>query len=149
MTDEAQIAAIAGACGYPKQEKRWLVPVGRGVCETAMHGFKSREEAVAWTVTASVMDPEEPQEYLEKIPAPDYLHSLDAMHEAWKTLDHAQQYKMAQELFKVVDNESDNGEMSMSNVADPIDVLNLVGNATARQRAEAFLRTLGLWQEAT
>lgn len=78
---------------------------------------------------------------------PHYPTDLNAMHGAWKILDAANQYKMAQTLYRIVDEFTSNGEISMSDVADPTDVLNFVGNATATQRAEAFLRTLGLWKE--
>lgn len=137
MTDQAQILAIAVACGYPKQEKRWLVPVGHGVCETAMQGFKSREEAVAWTVAVSVMNPGEPQEYLETIPAPDYLTSLEAMHEAESVLTPEQLNVHVGNLAKAILRSPDKSVMGQQ-----------MWRATARQRAEAFLRTLGLWVEA-
>jgi len=57
---------------------------------------------------------------------PDYLNDLNAMHEAEKVLSEKQwvQYD------------------SMMPLRDPQKI-----HATARQRAEAFLRTLGLWQE--
>ena len=57
-------------------------------------------------------------------PVPDYVNYLDAMHEAEQTLkthDQAHEFRMLL-----------HGDVS----------------ATARQRAEAFLRTLGKWREA-
>ena len=57
---------------------------------------------------------------------PDYLNDLNAMHEAEKSIDAGLLAKYATELLKVC-----GGPMS-------------VHSATARQRAEAFLKTKGL-----
>ena len=57
---------------------------------------------------------------------PDYCNDLNAMHEAEKILTADQWYKYD----------------SMMPLRDPQKI-----HATARQRAEAFLRTLGKWEE--
>jgi hypothetical protein len=64
-------------------------------------------------------------------PLPDYLNDLNAMHDAEKTLTYAQ-----------------GGEMTLW-----IQRMTCAGYgpqlfATASQRAEAFLRTIGKWEEA-
>jgi hypothetical protein len=59
---------------------------------------------------------------------PDYSSDLNAMHEAEATLTEDQLWRMAREIER-------NDEQWYF-------------RATARQRAEAFLRTLGLWEEA-
>jgi hypothetical protein len=58
---------------------------------------------------------------------PDYLNDLNAMHEAEKVLTTAQTTTMSQYLHR---------RLGM-----------LWGFATASQRAEAFLRTIGKWKE--
>ncbi len=63
---------------------------------------------------------------------PDYLNDLNAMHEAEKVLDSEQCSLYFRTLFDVVGNS--------------LKPMNMV-HATATQRAEAFLRTLGLWKE--
>jgi hypothetical protein len=59
---------------------------------------------------------------------PDYTSDLNAMHEAEATLTEDQLWRMAREIER-------NDEQWYF-------------RATARQRAEAFLRTLGIWEEA-
>jgi len=63
-----------------------------------------------------------------RIPVPDYVNDLNAMHEAEKVLTTAQATTMSQYLHR---------RLGM-----------LWGFATASQRAEAFLRTVGQWKEA-
>jgi len=61
---------------------------------------------------------------------PDFVGSLDQMHNAWETLTVSQKVKFRNILIK---------DMKLGVV--------MWGNATASQRAEAFLKTLGLWIE--
>jgi len=68
---------------------------------------------------------------------PDYLHDLNAMHEAEKTLDESQRTKFYWELAKIVLGD---------NV--PLNCTFLLVHATAAQRAKAFLRTLGKWSSS-
>ena len=64
---------------------------------------------------------------------PDYCHDLNAMHEAEKTLgDRLTRYR---EFLRLIVTD------------DPTNRYNEPAFATARQRAEAFLRTLGKWEE--
>ena len=109
MTREQQRIAIAEACGWK--------------CTAA---FK---EAIACWVRPNGMDHE-----TESIP--DYLHDLNAMHEAEKVLTEDQQEQYLNNLYEVCNLHS------MIN-----DAWNL-NCATASQRAEAFLRTIGKWKEA-
>ncbi len=62
--------------------------------------------------------------------AKDYVNDLNAMHEAEKTLD-------------TVMKRLDYLDYLFSLTGDEVQMC----NATARQRAEAFLRTLGKWEE--
>ncbi len=64
-------------------------------------------------------------------PPPNYCNDLNAMHEAENTLTDANMFVMAHHIERLV---SAKGQHYF--------------HATARQRAEAFLRTLGKWEEA-
>jgi hypothetical protein len=66
---------------------------------------------------------------------PDYLADLNAMHEAITSLPDEMRCAFNAEL--------------MEQFKDCRYGLHLALNATAAQRAEAFLRTLNLWSEAT
>lgn len=112
MTDKEKIEALAKALGYIKPDYQ---------------PFKED----AW------FSPSGLSTLFSQLPK--WLTDLNAMNAAWKTLSAKQQYHMAEALYKIVDEESSNGEISMSDVADNIEVLNLVGNASARQRADAML----------
>lgn len=63
---------------------------------------------------------------------PDYLNDLNAMHEAENSLSHIEQCQFAEQLFRAMV-----GEHGVS------DFMKI--HATAAQRAEAFLRTIGKW----
>ncbi len=71
---------------------------------------------------------------------PDYVNDLNAMHEAEKVLDIKQVELFADIMYNLC-------------VEGKVTTPNRLGwrfallNATARQRAEAFLRTLGKWEE--
>lgn len=122
MSPEKQRIAIAEACGWKmirrdSQTELWSPPQWNG-----------KAEKLEWTETL-----------------PDYLSDLNAMHEAEKVLDQIELKAIREYL------------------PDPkayntyIDVLrDVVGGvpgcfahctATAAQRAEAFLRTIGKWEE--
>ena len=62
---------------------------------------------------------------------PDFTGDLNEMHEAEKTLNDANMFVMAHHIERLV---SAHGQHYF--------------HATARQRAEAFLKTLGKWEEA-
>lgn len=61
---------------------------------------------------------------------PDYCTDLNAMHEAEKTLSETNMFVMAHHIERLVSRHRQH-----------------YFHATARQRAEAFLRTLGKWEE--
>ena len=65
------------------------------------------------------------------ITLPNYCNDLNAMHEAEKTLSQTNMFVIAHWIEQIVNR---NGGYYF--------------HATARQRAEAFLRTLGKWEEA-
>jgi len=63
----------------------------------------------------------------------DPVNDLNAMHEAWKTLSHEQKMRFKTELSVIV-----------CRFDNPVEETYYEG-ATARQRAQAFLRTFGKW----
>jgi len=112
MKPELQRIKIAEACGWKK-----------------LKGFSDS----GWPLLLTPPKNPNTEGYLEAIP--DYLNSLDAMHEVVmvKAGDRHFVQKYCKQLRKVV------GSAEWASFA--------VENATASQRAEAFLRTLNLWQE--
>jgi hypothetical protein len=75
---------------------------------------------------------------LEEAWTPDYLNDLNAMHKAWSTLSEVDKEYFEYQLFSVVINEDLHGSSYD---------LPYITNATAAQRAKAFLKLLDLWIE--
>ena len=71
---------------------------------------------------------------------PDYCNDLNAMHEAEATLNYEQGEQFEDELCDICDMENRHKEY-------PLPFRFAVAHATARQRAEAFLKTIGKWKE--
>lgn len=69
---------------------------------------------------------------------PDYLNDLNAMHEAEKVLTDEQDLEYSEALEQVV-----GARFGCNNAED----MRRLRSATAAQRAEAFLRTLGKWKD--
>lgn len=76
---------------------------------------------------------------------PDYLNSLDAIHEAEIWLAEHSNGTFANDYPMVLEHIVDPDHPLLGSRADP-DRFDLYC-ATASQRAEAFLKTLGLWEE--
>jgi hypothetical protein len=74
-----------------------------------------------------------PYSIIGDLQLPNYLNDLNAMHEAEKVLDDSQLIAMDEYL---------------SRIFKPKPGFKLLWQATAAQRAEAFLRTLGKWVES-
>lgn len=70
---------------------------------------------------------------------PDYCHDLNTMHEAVLSMDENNRAMWFNNLCDIVNRDRDLGLDAMS-------LFSLI-NATAHQRAEAFLRTIGKWKE--
>ena len=68
---------------------------------------------------------------------PNYPNDLNAMHEAAKSLFFTQRQTYRQQLQLVMSKHFENALVVISECID----------ATAAQRAEAYLRALGLWEE--
>ena len=115
MTPEAQRIAIAEACGWS------VLSLSNGFY--AKHKTEGRISISVASVRATCDEAMDDR-------APDYLNSLDAMHEAEKVLSVR---------------EKQNYISTLRNICV------VAGcwpeTATADQRVEAFLRTLGKWEE--
>jgi hypothetical protein len=120
MTDEQINVAIAEACGW----------VDRGSFNESRpedHKFKRRignTENYEWRWQHEF----------------NYCRDLNAMHEAEKLLDYQQAEDFGDMMYNLCADEN-------SEQDNPFPWRFAVIHATARQRAEAFLRTLGKWEE--
>jgi hypothetical protein len=75
---------------------------------------------------------------------PDYLNDLNAMHEAWETAIFDERDDTKHTAFR-----SHLQRICLKDCQLASTRYNSVCNATAAQRAEAFLRTLNLWTTST
>jgi hypothetical protein len=110
MTPESQRIAIAEACGWKRTAK--ITFEGH-----SLHGKTYREDNLTFVL-------------------PNYLHDLNAMHEAEKVLTDDQLDRYPFILNHVVDSNTTCRHKRIDCFAY---------HATAAQRAETFLRTLNLW----
>lgn len=123
MTPQAQQRAIAIACGW------------KDIVRTVDH----RKELVG--VNTHNMRLVHGGEYVESIlPIPDYLNDLNAMHEAVMALPSNTRDLVNLKLCEITAGNFDHSETHDMDAAL---------NATAAQRAEAFLKTIGKWVEET
>ena len=119
---ELQRIKIAEACGWTAIQQ----PT-RSNPKTIYRSPDHRKYATVWVKGGYGGDP-----------LPDYLNDLNAMHEAEKVLNMVRRVQYSNELRRLIIHRS------------PVvscDEYELV-HATAAQRAEAFLRTLNLWEDA-
>jgi hypothetical protein len=94
-------------------------------------------EACGWTDT-QIIDGKYGQ-----TDVPDYPHDKNAMQDAKKVLwDNGYMLEFVNQLVGITAKRYRRDKLT------PDDYLILVANATAEQEAEAFLQTLGLWQES-
>jgi hypothetical protein len=122
MKTEEQRIAIAEACGWKDvAPRRWS-------------GYTDTYDPLC-TPADSIGSPAKYWGYV-----PDYLNDLNAMHEAEKVLDdrNRQCVRYAEELERVL-------ARAHEKCLDP-SRFGMI-HATADQRAEAFLRTIGRWQD--
>jgi hypothetical protein len=80
-----------------------------------------------------------PSEFDVCVDVPNYPFDLNAMHEAEKVLTNEQDLEYSEALEQVV-----GARFGCNNAED----MRRLRSATAAQRAEAFLRTIGKWEEA-
>jgi len=95
-------------------------------------------EACGWKVHPNdrfiVIPPNSPHSVQPLSTIPDYLNDLNATHEAEKVLTPIQQALFVSKILQI---------LSPSKFPQSFRII----HATATQRAEAFLRTLNLWEE--
>ena len=120
MTPEAQRIAIAEACGYSDVSFDHMEQVD----------IDSRSIQM-WTQWMG-------EKHGVRIQVPAYVNDLNAMHEAEKVLNHTDRYQFGKALCSLLKIDTDGG-------LDVVDIY-YACHATAAQRAEAFLRTLGKWE---
>jgi len=125
MTPEAQRIAIAEASGWTR------------VWDCAFRQWTQRSPDKAW----ATCDPD-PNANWELHRLPDYLNDLNAMHEAEETLSRNQRAEYWHEIIKLC-----NQHARLLNDFDRVGIFYQL-HATAAQRAEAFLRTIGKWEES-
>jgi hypothetical protein len=121
MTPEEQRTAIAEACG-------WKYVEGLNVSSLSHSGATSCADCWVCPKRGAGYGAYEP---------PNYLNDLNAMHDAVMTLNADQMVSMDYHLDVVVGN----GRQGLN-------CEYFLWSATAAQRAEAFLRTIGKWKEA-
>ena len=112
MNPEQQRIAIAEACGWKNADHPDVMKFKQG-----------------WTMPEKwCMDPNGELRFNHD--RPNYLHDLNAMHEAEKTLTDKAHEEFRLNLYDVIGDDS-----------------RLIVSSTAAQRAEAFLCTIGKWKE--
>ena len=121
MSPEAQRIAIAEACGWTPERR--MVPTWNAELNSYAGGYEPKEGLLFFKAGHSVTPTN----------LPDYLNDLNAMHYAWLTLPKEKRFDFFQNLCRAV---------AVKGHVDPFDML----AATAAQRAEAFLRTIGKWE---
>jgi hypothetical protein len=123
MKPEQQRIAIAEACGWKNADHPDAMKLKQG-----------------WTMPEKwCMDPNGVLQFNHK--RPNYLNDLNAMHEAVSIFDYDQADQFEDHLCDICKRSNDEKE-------NPAPWRFAVVNATASQRAEAFLRTIGKWKEA-
>jgi hypothetical protein len=119
MTPSKQLIAIAEACGWVEHEIN-----SDSWCKNSGHKFSA---------------PTGTSPFLGRHSLPDYLNDLNAMHDAEVTLNHTDRYQYGLTLCRILSIETDGG-------LDCADIYYTV-HATAAKRAEAFLKTIGQWDD--
>lgn len=137
MTDTEIITAIAEACGWTVEHSTKHSPFAPKKSELWHLLFNGQiKEVFHWGNPVVKLDNPTLKECTSSLP--DYPNDLNAMHEAVTTLCQEDQGVFWNKLNEVVSRTTKEIKMSFG--------FHLV-NATARQRAEAFLRTIGKWKE--
>lgn len=123
MTDKEMQIAIAEACGWTGIRLRQHIIEGWSDILTGIDPTRNCEQAI-----------------------PDYPNDLNAMHEAEKVLtaEHQRAYGMELHALLVDVMRRDKGCRKQSDFESNAE---WIWHATAHQRAEAFLRTIGKWKE--
>ena len=124
MTPQKQRIAIAEACGW-----KWIRSPEQ-VAFTA--GFTMPDK---W-----VIDPHGTLQFPHN--TPDYLNDLNAMHQVEKVIVPSSEYTLSSYMFELSKIVIPAGSTRRGLISE------YIFHATAAQRAEAFLRTIGKWEES-
>jgi hypothetical protein len=126
MSPEAQRIAIAVACGYTD------------VCMDRWEGVDIESRSISFgTELRGTL-------FKRRLFVPDYLNDLNAMHKAEEVLPDMASDDDGRDQLGYMETLADTlvAKWSSNNSAD----MWLITHATAAQRAEAFLRTIGKWE---
>ena len=138
MTPEQQQIAIVEACKWTARHyahKCDGVTIFRcGACGGIGHSncYGNGQGAISFSCSVSPC--------CEEAVPPDYLKDLNAMHEVEKAVFRSSNL-WQKFVFEIIETSGGSGMCEL-------DALCCLARATASQRAEAFLRTIGKWEEA-
>lgn len=140
MTDKQINAAIAKTCGWKPHRRSWKLSKGKNGHVVDYFDTKEAAEEYLQICRRNTADWLNEVEVFEvPIKPPYYCDNLNLMHQVeqklWKE-DCNARYDFVFHLGKIL-------MPTIGYRAEAVDLL----DATARQRAEAFLRTLGKWEE--
>lgn len=109
-------------------------PEAQNIAIAETCGWKKREKFMRWYNPAN-------EQLTCRASLPDYCNDLNAMHEAWKEVlgYYSEEWLEAYRVLKGIVAKELGEDKNCPYVQAA------VGNATAAQRAEAFLKTLNLW----
>jgi hypothetical protein len=124
MKPEKQRIAIAEACGW------------KDIKDTNHESVDIESRSITYWSGLTGVPPEFIHYEWNRVIIPDYLNDLNAMHEVEKVLSRGEHYYQTGEFGLYVEN------LDLVRCGR----LHLI-EATAAQRAEAFLRTIGKWEE--
>ena len=122
MTHDEQRIAIAKACGWTDIRRQRLWAGDQDLWGTKLIGGEKHRNRL-----------------------PDYLNDLNAMHKAMQVLvDKGLMWQFANQIIGIICSAKG---LSLQTLEQQ-DYLIFLASSTAELEAEAFLRTLGLWQES-
>jgi hypothetical protein len=146
VSDEQIRIAIAEACGwvwYRMPKNSWSDYKLRCLFLPAVHEYKGQDPL--WMVRADGTERVCNMKYMESEGhLPDYPNDLNAMHEAVRSIAVTNGHEFCMHLRSIVVRDCENDPLCTLDTGVVHDTY--FYNATARQRAEAFLRTLNLWK---
>lgn len=147
MTDQNMNIAIAEACGW----KWYRTHRTTGKPHRSLYHPELSREYIATLQPADMTEPKCSNEFIMREGMiPNYCNDLNAMHDVWASFDFEQKMEFAFELRQVVRNKWDRDHEAFKSmfVDEPPQVqLAETANASAHQRAEAFLKVVGKWKE--
>jgi hypothetical protein len=142
MTKKDQRIAIAEACGWkwyktPRSVQNPKESQYRTLCLPSLHEHEG--QSAVWLQRAAGVEKIANLKFMvDNGRLPDFPNDLNAMHGAWMLLNEQDQCEFRNELDKVVHRKFPEAGKHRRET--------LAANATAADRAEAFLRLIGKWR---